>query len=763
MGSASDVDRLLEERPDLRPALETALEADEPWRFDDVDIDSGSLGELVSQDIIRKGENGYRLANRDHVLMELQGGFDKKHEREVSQILIPQFSKFSKLELALLVGSLVLVASFRLLSLSNVFVDGHVVLSSNDPYYYRFLVDQLLENPEVSPWNLPAGVSTGEPLMVVTLWIVSVTLGGTMDVAGHVLAWYPVVSAIITAILVYLIAIVITNDKRIGVAAVLTLAIVPVHAFRTSLGFADHHAFDYPWLALTVLSVALLIRVDRRRDNWDISGFELMGVVFVGIGLAGQTLSWDNSPILLFPLAVFIPVEAVRSVYQKESPARVLLPIIGGIALGTALVWMFHSTYSWQSLLVVMAPLLIVLGAIGVLISHEAIHRLELPWKSAILFDITGIIGLVVLTILFRPDYWNQLIFQLTSRLMARREIAEVQGLFGESLGWLLLFGLTLLLALPYLVWAIYRGKIAARWLVVGIYGLYFLILAGIQGRFAGQLSIFVAFFGGLGFVHLAERINGASLPVPFSEMTSAALEVPETRKVVSILLLFILIGSLSFIQIPVKTSQITTPVEQSRTAFWMADYSQQNDMKYPENYVLSNWGDNRMYNYFVNGQSQSYSYAQANFIDFVSSTDSRAWNRRFSDQVGLIVITSKTVGSNSQLGTKLYEFNGSMSGNQQGIGHYQLVYVSPEANYKVFRVVQGAVIQGWIDPERTAFAKSNIKLSQTNFVYQRRIHSNSTGWYRIRVANPGTYSINGKTITVTEHDVHQGRIVDAG
>jgi hypothetical protein len=51
----------------------------------------------------------------------------------------------------------------------------------------------------------------------------------------------------------------------------------------------------------------------------------------------------------------------------------------------------------------------------------------------------------------FRPDYWSQIEWGVTRRLIRNDGIAEVQGLFGDSSGWLLLFGLVLVLALPYM------------------------------------------------------------------------------------------------------------------------------------------------------------------------------------------------------------------------------------------------------------------------------------------------------------------------
>jgi dolichyl-diphosphooligosaccharide--protein glycosyltransferase len=73
MPSAREVRKLLEERPDLEPALEAVQAAEMPWTFEDVDVDSGRFGELVSRDLVQSVEQGYRLANPEAVERALTG------------------------------------------------------------------------------------------------------------------------------------------------------------------------------------------------------------------------------------------------------------------------------------------------------------------------------------------------------------------------------------------------------------------------------------------------------------------------------------------------------------------------------------------------------------------------------------------------------------------------------------------------------------------------------------------------------------------
>lgn len=112
---------------------------------------------------------------------------------------------------------------------------------------------------EGTPWSLPAGVATGEPLLVTTLWLGSLLFSGSEVAADHVVAWYPVLLALLTGVLVYGITVRASRDPRIGLAAVALLAVTPAHAFRTSVGFADHHAFDVFWLSLTAYALLVVL------------------------------------------------------------------------------------------------------------------------------------------------------------------------------------------------------------------------------------------------------------------------------------------------------------------------------------------------------------------------------------------------------------------------------------------------------------------------------------------------------------------------
>ncbi|WP_323677108.1 hypothetical protein [Halorubellus sp. PRR65] len=755
MVSAREVRDLLDDRPDLESALEAALAAEPPWTFDDVDVDSGVFGELVSRDVVVEGDAGYRLADPEAVRRALNDDLDDAAGRATG--FDPEIPRFDvgRLELAAVVGALALVLVLRLTSVPLVFQGDAVVLSSNDPYYYRYWLEQLLSDPETTLSSLPGTVSKGEPLMLAALWFVTVALGGTAVTAGTVLAWFPVVSAVLSAALVYAIAVVVTDDRRIGVASVVMLAVLPSHAFRTSVGFADHHAFDYPWLALTLLGTVLIANWARSEGATDVG--VIGGIASIGVGVAGQTLAWEAGPLLIAPLGVAIAAMSVTAVNRNESVLTSVGPIVAGVGLAAALAWFGHSTYSWHTTLVASAPLMLTLSGGGVLVVGELWYRLDLPTAGLVVVELVGVAAGTFAFQSLRPEMWSRLTSSVTERLLARRNIAEVQSLFSDSAGWLLLFGFLLLLALPYVVWASYRLLDDDRWTPVAVYAWYLLVLAAIQVRFAGQLSLLVAVFAGFGFIHLAAWIDVARPPAPLSGGVVQRLTVPDRRQALTLVGLFVLISGLSIVQVPVKTSQTTAPNQGYDAAAWVAEYSDAHDMQYPENYVFSQWAHNRMYNYFVSGESRSYGFARSNYADFVTSTNETKWYERIQDRVGFIVTSTDVIANGSTLGTRLHRHNGSRAASTAGLAHYRLLHAEDGGAYKVFTLVEGAEIRGETEPNSSVTVRTTVTLESYSFEYVRETTTDANGSYSVRVPYPGTYRVAGESVRVPEDAVRNG------
>lgn len=116
------------------------------------------------------------------------------------------------------------------------------------------------------------------------------------------------------------------------------------------------------------------------------------------------------------------------------------------------IVWLAHDTLGWHTELVTSAPVLVLLGGVGGAFAGEAFYHLD--FLAIALAAAEGLVAAVVFHGFkdLRPDQWTRLVTSLETRLLADRPTAEVQSIFSNSGGWLLLFGLILLLALPYLL-----------------------------------------------------------------------------------------------------------------------------------------------------------------------------------------------------------------------------------------------------------------------------------------------------------------------
>jgi dolichyl-diphosphooligosaccharide--protein glycosyltransferase len=310
------------------------------------------------------------------------------------------------------------------------------------------------------------------------------------------------------------------------------------------------------------------------------------------------------------------------------------------------------------------------------------------------------------------------------------------------------------------MVWGVKRaveGRV--DWLVLGVYGWYFLVLAGIQVRFAGQLATFAAVFAGYVFVWLAGKVEVAR-PLG-SEQESVRTRVPEPRALASVALLFLLVGSLGFVQVPVKTGQVTVTDSQYETAAAIEADADERGLAYPENYVLSNWGDARLYNYFANGESQSYGYARSNYGEFLTTVDGDVWYEQSRNRVGYVVTTNQSGAGTQTMQTRLHDNYGSRSDGAAGLGHYRAIYQSEDGSHRAFALVPGAIIRGSASPNSTVTATAMVTIPNAEFEYTRQTQVAEDGTYQFTLANPGDYTIEARNettaVTVNETAVQNG------
>ncbi|PSP23683.1 MFS transporter, partial [Halobacteriales archaeon QH_10_65_19] len=175
--------------------------------------------------------------------------------------------------------------------------------------------------------------------------------------------------------------------------------------------------------------------------------------------------------------------------------------------------------------------------------------------------------------------------------------------------------------------------------------------------------------------------------------------------------------------------------------------------------FVLSRWGENRMYNYFVSGESQGYGYARGNYESFVFAEDPDSWYDRFESRVGYVVLDNFDGDTpETSVYTKLFDEFGA---GEDTVTHYQLLYSGEDA--RAFVVVPGAAIATTADPGENVTASTDVTIAGESFTYERTTTANETGQATIRVAYPGEYEVGSETVQVRESDVLNGTEVSVG
>ncbi|WP_254279317.1 LamG-like jellyroll fold domain-containing protein [Haloarcula marina] len=773
---------LLESRPATEDALREilAVDSDGPWEFGDIDVDSGTFGEIVSTGIVEKGDDGYRVADRAALRSALDGEpepGDSSTRPDPSAVLDDLDLSISRTAGAALAGVLLVLALVRiLLPMGSVYRNGDIVLASNDPYLYRYWGEELLRRslPAFDPTalaSLPTDLLTHDTLMVVTTWWAAAALGGTDRAVGTVLAWYPVVAGLVSAVFVYLLTVRVSRDRRAGIAAVAILAVTPVHAYRTMLGFGDHHAFDYIWIALTAYSLVVLStqRLDRTAPRLGVSTTGWLAAGAVALGVTAQVTSWRGGPLLLLPIGLYAVAQSLTDVDADRSPLAEHGLLAAALAVGGVLSLAVHLGFGWMALYRALAPALLAGGTLVVLLAGEGARRAELSAAQTLAAEVgVGLLTVAVAWVAIPTVSEGVTLFVDYMQRFNNSGIAEASSLFAEAsgsvLGPFLLFGFTLLVALPAMVWGPlvgYRDR-KAPWLVLSSYVWLLMGLALIQVRFAGQLSLFAAVFAGVGFLRLAAWIDLARPPLSLADGTSSEeireLVMPDRQTAAYVVVLFLLVGSLGMVQTPVKMEQLSTDESTYEMATWIDGHAEAADRTYPGNYVFNQWGQNRVYNYFVSGQSREYGFALRNYPQFLVETDPEAATEMLTaGRRGYVITEARNGFGPATMQSRLHDRLGSAGNGSSGASHYRAVNISDGGATKVFEVVPGATVRAAGPANETVTVATPVTVSGETFTYERQVRTNATGDVLVDVPYTGQYATPGGNVTVGESAVRNG------
>ena len=773
MDTRGETAALIEDRPELEDAIEEVLAVDErreSWTFQDVPCDSGVFGEIASSAIVEKGDDGtYRVVDPDAVRAALDGESGDPEPTVTDRFDLPAVTvpRPDRLTVVALCACLSLVVVMRSVPFEYVFQGSNVVLTGNDPHWYRYSVERLTRLSD-GPFDIgllldiPPGIASNAVLYVVSMWFVTELLGGTVGVAGVVLGLYPVAAAVATAGIVYLLATKLTDDVRVGLAAVALLAVTPVHATRTGLGFADHHAFDY--LLLAAVSYCLVALTEDRQLNGPTG---LLAVAF-GVAVSAQTLAWHGSPLFLLPLAACFPLVSLSAVRAGTSPARRLGPSVAGLGVAAALTYSAHEVLGWHDPFVALTPALVFAGAAVVTAGGELAHRYGLSARSFAGAELAGL-AVVAGVVSVSPVFGRGLV-QGVGYFSAARTVAESQSLVSGSLGlfiapalWL---GFGVFLAVPYMCILAWRGVRTGEstWLVPLTYGWYLLAMSLLKIRFGGALAVFAAVFGGLGFGRLAAWVDLAELPGAGGRddgSTPDELAIPSRREFLSLGVLSAGVGSFGLLFTPTQHLQLRVDPEHVEAAEWMRSFSDRRDLEFPSNYVFSMWDTNLYLNYVVNRTPDSYGFAKGHFAEFVTSADGTGWYERLSDRnrAGFVVTADEDLSDSADLPTDALH---RQLHDEYGLTtrHYRLRWMSDDSSVKVFTPVPGAVVTGSAEPGTTFDFEHRNTIDGRTVRVSQQVSVNEFGVYSIELPQPGSYTVNGETVTVPERAVTGGGVV---
>lgn len=660
----------------------------------------------------------------------------------------------------------------RTFTVASVFRNGAVVMLGNDPYTYWTQVGELVSSSKgVLDVGAYASFQARDPLFVSTLGWIAELFGGTPEAVAHVLAVYPLVAALVTVGLVSVATYLFVRDRWAALVAGGVLAVVPAHAFRSTVGYADHHAFDQVWIALSLVALVYLVRTphqERTNRLW-------LGGLVLGAAVAAQILAWKGGVLYALPVGIAIVVLAVAETRTDDPAPGVGLSVFGGLVLAAGIVFAAHASWGWHDSATALVPAFL---ALGVLLSLVGIRTAGQYTNRPSLAAIAGVgllAGFVAAVLTMSPSIGG-LLAEGVSFFSKPGAAAEGLPLLGGPRFWLSgpyqLLGLLPMIGLPYLIWATFRTirSVDVAWVVVLSYTWYFLAWALYQQRFTAEFAVPFAIVVGLGLVDLAGRlevIRGAS---PFGHQRvplDLALRPDEdaSRAGASLFaVVLVLLVLVSAVQIGAATATLEIDEPAYEGAQWTRAHAEAEGLEYPENYVLSDWNRNRMFNYFVNGHGRSFSYALGTYDEFVRSRDEGRWYAEFRDKpVGYVVTRNGKEGMPpATLYARLHRQAGSDTSDADGLGRFRLLYAADNGSIKVFRPVEGAVLTGRSTPDGTVRIQTDVDPAGTAqpVTYERRVSVSSVGWYAVRVPYDGEYRTGNGTVTVSETAVGEGRFV---
>ena len=156
------------------------------------------------------------------------------------------------------------------------------------------------------------------------------------------------------------------------------------------------------------------------------------------------------------------------------------------------------------------------------------------------------------------------------------------------------------------------------------------------------------------------------------------------------------------------------------------------------------------MYNYFVNGESQRYNSNFESVLSAETPDDERGGLREGGEYI--VITEQEELEAPGYL--RLFEGLGVGIDNTESTGHFQQVYVGDEV--RAFTVVEGATIEVRGSEGTEVTATTTVSIDGQALSYKRSGEVDD-GSATLTVAHPGEYTVEGKTIQISDEQINNG------
>ncbi|MCQ1535193.1 oligosaccharyl transferase, archaeosortase A system-associated [Methanosarcina sp. KYL-1] len=465
----------------------------------------------------------------------------------------------------------------RTLPKAGVFLsNGFVRFGGNDPWYHLRNVESILHNFPHMLWfdaytHYPYGsdqvfAPLYDMFLAAVIWVLGAGNPG-QELIYKVCAYWPSFLGALVLVPTYFVAKWTFDDRRIGLLAVIILAVQPGQFFsRAVIGFNDHHIAET--LLSTVTAMFFVLALKKAGSSG--TSFEIIKnkdfkvlkpvlpyLLLTGISLGAYALAWKGALFFAFILGVYLTVQHVLDHLKEESTEY--LAISGTIIFAIAFLVVMTTPYLGGTKGMYVKGLLAgifafpVLSGISYYTNKKKFPKYYYPISLLILFG-----GVICLAKLLSASGYSLImgVFSYFMRTGGALTIAEAAPFFGRGYTLYDYFayeGYVAFLALAFLVYEAFKKNCQEKnFLLIWTLMIFWAMLQ--QNRFAYYYSVNVSILSAYFGMMLADRAGFKALGIDFRAKVKSTGEVQDfirekinTKQILSIPVLLIIILALVY------------------------------------------------------------------------------------------------------------------------------------------------------------------------------------------------------------------------